>query len=133
MEDREIEDLDLDDPLVLARECVRILDEKKINELVILEVGASTPIATHFVVGTGLNARHLKSGVDAIEQLLKQRGLPRRGIEGYHSGNWVLLDLGDVVVHLFLAASRKFYDLEFLWGDCPRVALGLGDRRHAAT
>jgi ribosome-associated protein len=112
---------DLRDPLTLARTCAAILDEKKIEDLEIFDVGSSFTITSYFVIGTGLNSRHIKSVVDHLERYLKERGLKRRGLEGYREGKWVLFDLGDIVVHLFLSEARGFYDLDLLWGDSPRI------------
>ncbi len=120
-------ELDLRDPLTLARSCAAILDEKKITELEIFDVGSSLAITGYFVIGTGLNPRHLQSVVDHLGRSLKDRGVVRLGVEGYREGKWILFDLGDVVVHLFLSESRKFYDLELLWGDSPRLSVGSGE------
>ncbi len=108
---------DLRDPLTLARSCAAFLDEKKVSDVTIFDVEDSLSITSYFVIGTGLNQRHLQSVVDLLERHLKDRGVARRGLEGYREGKWILFDLGDVIVHLFQADSRKFYDLELLWGD----------------
>ena len=110
-------DSDLRDPLTLARSCAAFLDEKKISDVSIFDVEESLSITSYFVIGTGLNQRHLQSVVDLLERHLKERGVMRRGLEGYREGKWILFDLGDVIVHLFQGESRKYYDLELLWGD----------------
>jgi ribosome-associated protein len=122
---------DLGDPLILARSCALILDEKKVVDLVVFDVGGVTSITNYFVIGTGMNLRHLQGVVDHLERWLKERGLRRRGLEGYREGKWILLDLGDVVVHLFLAESRRFYDLELLWGDSLRCEFTPAGRTQA--
>lgn len=124
-------EIDFHDPLNLARSCAAILDEKKITDLAILDVGDTLSITSYFVMGTGLNPRHLQSVVDHIERRLKESGVRRRGVEGYREGKWILLDLGDVIIHLFLAESRKFYDLELLWGDAERCDLAPAALRQA--
>jgi ribosome-associated protein len=116
---------DLHDPANLVRACAAILDEKKITDIQIYDVGDTLAIAGYFLIGTGLNARHLQGVVDNISRFLRENGLSRRGIEGYSEGKWILFDLGDIVIHLFLEEGRKFYDLELLWGDCPRLELEL--------
>lgn len=127
-----MEGIDLHDPLTLARSCAAILDEKKISDLTILDVGNSLAITNYFVIGTGMNLRHLQSVVDHLERTLKDSGVGRRGLEGYREGKWILMDLGDVVIHLFLAAERSFYDLELLWGDSVRRELIPAARRQVA-
>ena len=126
-------EIDLRDPLTLARSCAAILDEKKVADLALIDVGNSLAITNYFLVGTGLNPRHLQSAVDHLERFLREGGIRPRGVEGYRDGKWVLLDLGDVVVHLFLAESRQFYDLELLWGDAVRADIALVPRRQAVT
>jgi ribosome-associated protein len=127
--------IDLHDPLNLARACAAILDEKKVSDLESFDVSESVYFTSYFVLGTGLNARHLQTAVDHLEQSLKERGIRRIGLEGYRDGKWVLLDLGEVVVHLFLSEARQFYDLGLLWGDSPRIDLSLpaAPRREALT
>ena len=122
-------DQDLRDPLHLARLCASILDEKKITDLEIFDVGESTSLTGFFVIGTGLSPRHLQSSADDLEKAMKDRGVRRLGLEGYRDGKWILLDVGDVVIHLFLEEARSFYDLELLWGDAPRVDPGIGAER----
>ena len=129
---------DLRDSLTLARACAALLEEKKVSDLQIFDVGDSLAITGYFVIGTGLNSRHLKASVDHVERSLREHGVRRKGIEGYGEGKWILLDLGDVVIHLFQEESRKFYDLELLWGDAavlpPHDGADLvgGERKKAA-
>ncbi len=110
----------LDDSLALARSCARFMDEKKVLDLAIFDLGDSCSVATHFVLGTGVNARHLQGVTENLQRYLKENHLRRPRVEGYREGKWILLDFGDVVLHLFQAESRRFYDLELLWGDSPR-------------
>ena len=117
--------LDLHDPSTLARTCALLLDEKKIANIQVFDVEESLGITDFFVIGTGLNPRHLQSAVDHLARSLKERGVIRKGLEGYREGKWILFDLGDVVIHLFLQEARDFYDLEILWGDAPRMDLDL--------
>jgi ribosome-associated protein len=124
---------DLRDPQNLARFCAETLDEKKIADLEIFDVDASTSLASCFVIGTGLNARHIQSAADHLGKSLRERGVARHGLEGYREGKWLLLDAGDVVVHLFLEETRRFYDLELLWGDAPRLEALPSRRRSPAA
>ena len=109
------------DSRLLAIHCARLLDENKLEDITILEVGVCLSITDYFIVSTGRNARHLKAATDKLLKDLRQKGIRRYGVEGYKEGKWVLIDLVDAVVHLFETESRKFYDLELLWGDCPRL------------
>lgn len=110
-----------EESLGVARRCAQILDEKKLQDIRIFEVTESIQITDYFVLGSGLNSRHIRAAVDHLEGELRTEGMRRRGMEGYREGKWVLIDFVDVVVHLFLVEQREYYDLELLWGDCPRV------------
>ena len=104
-----------------AIRCARILDENKLEDVTVLHVGSSLHITDYFIIATGRNRRHLKAACDCLFRELREHGVQRHGVEGYREGGWVLIDFVDVVVHVFDADSRKFYDLELLWGDRPRV------------
>ena len=103
----------------LARLCARTLDRSKMENVRIVDVGSALQITDYFVIASGRNQRHVKAASDDLLKELRSEGTLRRGREGYKDGRWVLLDLSDVIVHLFLGESREFYDLEHLWGDCP--------------
>ncbi len=78
-------------------------------------------ILDYFVICTGNSKRQLHTISDDIEQRMKKEGVRLLGVEGYPQGKWILMDYGDVVVHLMDGQARAFYDLELLWGDAPRV------------
>lgn len=99
----------------------RIADDKKAEEIVILEVKDVTFIADFFVICSGLNSRQLQGIADEVELRMKEYGIYRSGIEGYTDAKWILIDYGDVVLHLFCQEMRHFYDLELLWGDAPKI------------
>ena len=79
-------------------------------------------IADYFIISSGSSKRHIKSVADGIEEKLKQEGRRPRHKEGYSESEWILLDYGDCIIHVFSIPTRKFYDLERLWGDTPRVS-----------
>ena len=106
----------------LARFCARVLDENKLENIRVLDVAGSLQITDFFVVASGRAPRHVKAASDELVRRLRDGGTARRGLEGYREGRWILLDFEGVIVHLFLDESRAFYDLENLWGDCPRVS-----------
>jgi len=82
-------------------------------------------ITDYFVIATGNNDRQVKTIAEEIEKRLKEAGLPAIGREGEQQATWILLDFGDVVVHVFQPAEREYYRLEKLWGDAPREPLPL--------
>jgi ribosome-associated protein len=97
---------------------------KKAERLVALDVSALTSIADVFVIATGTSDRHARAIADAILEAAAKRGQRVLGVEGYDDGRWVLIDLDDVIVHVFLAEVREAYDLERLWSDAPALAVG---------
>ncbi|QUL99597.1 MAG: ribosome silencing factor [Candidatus Fermentithermobacillus carboniphilus] len=98
----------------------RTLDLGRAVDVVILEVKAITLIADYFVIASGTSQRHVKALAD---RAIEENTWKPIHVEGYELGYWVLLDYGDVVVHIFREAERSFYGLERLWGDAPRVDL----------
>jgi ribosome-associated protein len=94
---------------------------------VILEVGAVLSIVEHFVITSAPNSRQVRAIAEEVEDRLKREGGagPIR-VEGLDDATWVLLDYGDVVVHVFLDETRAFYDLERLWRDVPRIEITEG-------
>ncbi|HNR98573.1 MAG TPA: ribosome silencing factor [Planctomycetota bacterium] len=105
-----------------ALACARVLSDARFRDISVVQVGAVLQVVDYFVIGTGGAPRQLKSAADALEERLGVTGGRVLGKEGYGEGRWVLLDCGDVVVHLMLEEARGYYDLDNLWGDCPRVA-----------
>lgn len=95
---------------------------KKADDIVILDVGEVLVITDTFVIASAPNDRLVRTIAEEVEKQLKEqgRGGPRR-IEGMREAEWVLLDYGEFVVHVFLEETRRFYDLERLWSDAPRV------------
>jgi ribosome-associated protein len=80
-------------------------------------------VTDYFLIFTGTSDRQMRSVADEITDLAKKKGLPLFGRAGYEQGRWVLLDFVDVVVHVFDNQSRKYYDLEMLWGDAKRLKI----------
>jgi ribosome-associated protein len=101
--------------------------EKVAEDLVALDVSGVVSFADVFVIATGRSERHVRSIADAIAEAAALAGEPPLGVEGYDEGRWVLIDLADVIVHVFLAEARAHYDLERLWSDAPLLELGLQD------
>ena len=103
--------------------CVRFALEKKAYDLVLMEVGELTSLADYFLVCTGRSDTQVQAIAQSIEENLDRLGIRPLSIEGLTRGQWVVLDYGDVVVHVFYEPLREFYDLERLWARAPRVEL----------
>lgn len=96
------------------------LDDLKAVNIEILDVSALTDVMEYLIVASGTSNRHVKSLADNVIVAAKKAGMPPLGVEGQDTGEWVLVDLGGVVVHVMLPATRAFYDIERLWSvDAP--------------
>ena len=98
-----------------------VLDEKRAEEIVTLDLRGVSSLADEFVIATVSNARQASAVVDACEKERKARKLSCIGIEGRGGSSWVVLDYGDIVVHIFTPDAREYYGLEHLWADAKRV------------
>ena len=101
--------------------CVRAALEKKAYDLVLLDVQEISSFTGYFLICSGRSDRQVQAIARSIEDDLKKMGIRPLGMEGFERGQWILMDYDDVVVHVFLDPVRKFYDLEGLWLDAPRV------------
>ena len=99
----------------LTRTAVSALEELKARQIVTLDVSTLTDVMDTLVIASGTSSRHVKSLADNVTTQLKKQGFQPLGVEGADVGEWVLVDLGDVVVHVMLPEARDFYDLERLW------------------
>ncbi|MEK6198437.1 MAG: ribosome silencing factor [Desulfobacterales bacterium] len=107
----------------LAKLCVRTAVEKKAEDPIILDVSKLCSFTDYFVIISGRSTRHVQGLAEALEAELRSKRLATSKSEGLQEGIWVLLDFNDVVVHIFYSESRKFYDIEGLWHDAPRISL----------
>lgn len=94
---------------------------KKAEDLLILDVREVTYIADYFIICSGQTSRQVKAIVEEIDFKLSAERVYPNHVEGYPDCRWVLMDYGDIVVHVFENEAREFYDLEGLWGDAPKV------------
>ncbi|NIS63312.1 MAG: ribosome silencing factor [Proteobacteria bacterium] len=101
--------------------CVRAALEKKAYDLVLLDVQEISSFTAYFLICSGRSDRQVQAIARSIEDDLKRMGIRPLGMEGFEGGKWILMDYDDVLVHVFLDPVRKFYDLEGLWLDAPRV------------
>jgi len=111
------------EPKELAVLAATAAAEKKATGIVVLDVGETLVITNFFVVATGGTARQVSAIIDEVEATLKAAGARVLGREGERGGTWVLLDYGDIVVHVFQPEEREFYRLEKLWSDVGRVEI----------
>ena len=101
----------------LAKSIVASLDKHKGEDIRVIGIGELSVIADYFVIASGTSSTQVKSLADYVEFELKEQGVTPTRVEGYASCSWILIDYGDVVVHVFTEQTRGFYDLERLWKD----------------
>ena len=102
-----------------VREVVAAALDRKAEDLKVLEVGELTQFTDYFLLCSGQNPRQVQAIADGVERRLRDHKLRPAHVEGYQTGQWVLMDYGDFVLHVFLHERRRFYGLERLWGDAP--------------
>jgi len=106
----------------LALECRELADNRKAEDIAVLDVAEVSSIADYFVIASGTSEPHLRAISDEItEKLREDHGLKPRAVDGTLQAGWLVLDYFDVIVHVMRADVRQHYDLEGLWGDAPRV------------
>jgi ribosome-associated protein len=113
----------LDETLSAVLTAARAADSKKAVDLRILDLREITSFADYFVVSTGANQRQIQAIADEVLAQVKALGHSTLGLEGYDKAEWVLIDFGDFLVHVFSEQARKFYDLERLWRAATDVPL----------
>ena len=112
---------------VQAKEMAKIayhaLDEKKGEDIRIIDIAGISVLADYFIIANGSSESQVQAMVDNVEEEMHKAGYSLKQREGYGSGNWVLLDFGDVIVHVFDKENRLFYDLERIWRDGKNIGI----------
>lgn len=98
------------------------LEDKKARDITVLDIANVTVIADYFIIASGDNDRQVTALCDSVDEALGRAGFEKKSIEGYASRRWILMDYGDVVIHIFNTEDRLFYDLERIWRDGKRVS-----------
>ena len=119
--DESIDINNYDDSCEQALACARAAIDKKAESVKILNLTEISGFTDYFVICSGTSDRQVQAIADSVQTALKTAGRKALSVEGYSEGRWVLLDFGDIVVHVFLDALREYYDLENLWEDAPRI------------
>jgi ribosome-associated protein len=118
----------------LALLCRQLADEKKAEDLAVLDVRKVSSVTDYFVLGTGTSEPHLRAIAQGItESLRADHGMRPRAVDGTLLAGWVVMDFNDVIVHLMRREQRLKYDLEGLWGDAPRVRSAVRNRPKAGN
>lgn len=102
---------------------VRAASDKKALDIVVLDLSAVASFTDYFIITSGTNVRQVQAIADEVVEQLKKQGTRASRTEGYSTAEWVLVDYGDFIVHVFEEKARRFYDLERLWREAARVPL----------
>ncbi len=102
---------------------IQAIANKKAENIKILDLKEVSSLADYFVIASGSSSRQVQAIADSIVIELKEDGYAPISVEGYREGRWIIVDFGDVVIHVFLDALRDYYDLETLWRDAKRVPI----------
>lgn len=102
---------------------VNALEDIKAQDVSVIDVRDRTSVTDYMVLASGTSNRHVKSLADSVVSEAKEQGVRASNIEGSAVSDWILVDLGDVVVHVMMPATREFYDLERLWRDAPNLGV----------
>ena len=106
-----------------ALSAARLAAERHCSDIVVLDLRGKSPATDFFVIATGTSDRQMRTVADEISAAGRESGVERFGRAGYEQAKWILLDFVDVVIHIFDAEYRDYYDLELLWGDAKRLAI----------
>ena len=101
----------------LVKLAYNAIDEKKGNDIRVIDISKISSISDYFIIASGNNIRQVQSISDNITEILGKNGFNYKSIEGFESGSWILIDYGDVIIHIFNQEDRRFYDLERIWRD----------------
>ena len=101
----------------MAKLTYKALDDKKAKDIRIVDISKISVLADYFIIASGTNRNQVQAMADNVEEVLGRAGHTVRQIEGYSTANWILLDYGDIIIHIFDEENRLFYDLERIWRD----------------
>ena len=99
------------------------LEDKKAEEIRVIDISDVSVLADYFIIAGGSNSSQIQALADSVEEKLTRAGMPVKQTEGYETANWILLDFGDIIVHIFDKENRLLYDLERIWRDGKFVNL----------
>jgi ribosome-associated protein len=108
------------DKAILA---AKIIEERKAIDPVLFQVGELSSITDYFLIAGGNSSRQVQAIYRHLSRKMREKGLKSYGTEGEKEGHWILMDYGDLVIHIFYQPIREFYDLEGLWIEAPRIGL----------
>ena len=110
------------DSKLMAKLAYKALEDKKSEDIRVIEIGEISVLADYFIIANGNSSSQVDAMVDAVQEELSKEGVEPKRVEGVRSSGWILLDYGDLVVHIFSKEDRLFYDLERIWRDGKNIS-----------
>ena len=107
-----------------ARIAIAALEEKKASEIRVIDISEVSVLADYFIIANGSNRHQMQAMSDEVSEKMEKAGAVLKQVEGYDNASWILLDFGDVIVHIFGEQDRLLYDLERIWRDGKQVDPG---------
>ena len=107
----------------MARLACAALEDKKADDIKVIGIDKVSTLADYFIIASGSNRNQVQAMVDNVEEVLGKAGYTPKQVEGYQNANWILIDYGDLVIHIFDTENRLFYDLERIWRDGESVEI----------
>ncbi len=108
----------------MAKLAIAALEDKKAEDIRVIDISEVSVMADFFLIAEGANRSQIQAMADNVQETLGKAGYELRQTEGYHTANWILMDFGDVIVHIFDKENRLFYNLERIWRDGKQVDKG---------
>lgn len=101
----------------IAKLAYAALADKKGEDIRVIDISKVSVLADYFIIASGSNKNQVQAMADNVQEMLFKSGVEVKQVEGYQSGNWILMDYGDIIIHVFSSEDRLFYDLERIWRD----------------
>lgn len=113
------------EPKELALKVAKLLDDKKAQDVTVIDIGLKASFADYFIIASGGSERQMSALVDNVEDMLEPMGVFPKSIEGKRTSGWTLMDYGDVVINVMTVDMRQKYNLEKIWGDCETLEINM--------
>ena len=107
----------------MAKIAYEALEDKKAEDIRLIDIQEISVLADYFIIASGTNRNQVQALADNVEEELHKAGYTMKQAEGYRTGNWILLDYGDIIIHVFDSENRLFYDLERIWCDGKTITI----------
>lgn len=115
--------MDKENAKKITKLAIQALEDKKAEDIRVIDISEVSVIADYFVIAGGTNKSQIQTLCDNVQEKLGRAGYPEKQTEGYKSANWILLDYGDVIIHIFDKENRLLYDLERIWRDGKQIEI----------